>query len=37
MEKQREINKKLKSELNNKNIWTASSTHLNEEIFCLKE
>ena len=28
------INKKLKSELNKKKIWVASSTHKNEEIFC---
>ena len=28
------INKKLKSELDKKKIWVASSTHKNEEIFC---
>ena len=30
------INKKLKSELNKKKIWVASSTHQNEEFFCGK-
>ena len=30
------INSKLKSELNKKKIWVASSTHKNEEIFCAK-
>jgi len=30
------INKKLKSELNKKKVWIASSTHWNEEIFCAK-
>ena len=35
-ENQNEINKKLKFELNKKNIWTASSTHQGEEIFCIK-
>ena len=35
-ENQNEINKKLKFELNNKNVWTASSTHQDEEIFCIK-
>ncbi len=36
IENQNEINKKLKFELNNKNVWTASSTHQDEEIFCIK-
>ncbi len=35
-EKQNEISKKLKSDLNKKKIWIASSTHKNEEIFCAK-
>tara|TARA_Y100000768_G_scaffold310716_1_gene245138 strand:- start:1777 stop:3027 length:1251 start_codon:yes stop_codon:yes gene_type:complete len=35
-ENQNEINKKLKIELSKKNIWTASSTHQDEEIFCIK-
>ena len=35
-ENQNKINKKLKFELNNKNVWTASSTHQGEEIFCIK-
>ena len=30
------INTRLKSELNNKKIWVASSTHKSEEIFCAK-
>ena len=30
------INSKLKSELNKRKIWVASSTHKNEEIFCAK-
>ncbi len=30
------LNKKLKSELNKKKIWVASSTHQNEEFFCGK-
>ena len=30
------IDHKLKSQLNNKKIWVASSTHANEEIFCAK-
>ena len=30
------INHQLKSQLNNKKIWVASSTHANEEIFCAK-
>ncbi len=30
------INHKLKSQLKNKKIWVASSTHANEEIFCAK-
>ena len=30
------ISKKLKSELDKKKIWVASSTHLSEEIFCAK-
>ncbi len=36
VENQNEINKKLNAELNNKNVWTASSTHQDEEIFCIK-
>tara|TARA_B100000674_G_C37929638_1_gene957275 strand:+ start:496 stop:1746 length:1251 start_codon:yes stop_codon:yes gene_type:complete len=35
-EKQNEISKNLKSDLNKKKIWIASSTHKNEEIFCAK-
>ena len=35
-EDQNQIDKKIKYELKNKNIWTASSTHKNEEIFCAK-
>ena len=30
------ISKKLKKEFKKKNIWVASSTHKNEEIFCAK-
>ncbi len=30
------LNKKLKHELNKKNIWVASSTHEKEEMFCIK-
>ena len=30
------IDHQLKSQLNNKKIWVASSTHANEEIFCAK-
>ena len=30
------INSKLKSQLNKKKIWVASSTHKNEEVFCAK-
>ena len=30
------INNNLKVQLNKKNIWVASSTHLSEEIFCAK-
>ncbi len=30
------INTKLKRKFKNKKIWVASSTHLNEEIFCAK-
>ena len=30
------INSKLKSQLNKKKIWVASSTHKNEELFCAK-
>ena len=30
------INKSLKYEFKKKNVWTASSTHQNEEIFCIK-
>ena len=30
------ISKKLKYELNKKSIWIASSTHAQEEIFCIK-
>ncbi len=30
------INKKLKNEFKKKNIWVASSTHAQEEIFCVK-
>ena len=30
-----EINKNLKSEFNKKKLWVASSTHQNEEIFCI--
>ena len=30
------ISKKLKRELNKKSIWVASSTHAQEEIFCIK-
>ncbi len=30
------LNKNLKFELNKKKIWVASSTHKNEEIFCIK-
>ena len=30
------LSKKLKSELNKKKIWVASSTHKSEEIFCAK-
>ena len=30
------INNKLKFQLLRKNIWVASSTHNNEEIFCAK-
>ena len=30
------ISKKLKSELDKKKIWVASSTHKTEEIFCAK-
>ncbi len=34
--KQNEVNEKLKLKLKNKNIWVASSTHNQEEIFCAK-
>ena len=30
------LDKKLKSELNKKKVWIASSTHWNEEIFCAR-
>ena len=30
------IDHQLKSQLNNKKIWVASSTHANEEVFCAK-
>ncbi len=30
------INSKLKNQLNKKDVWVASSTHANEEIFCAK-
>ena len=35
-DKTNNINKKLKLQLNKKKTWVASSTHLNEEIFCAK-
>jgi len=30
------FNEKLKSQFNKKKIWVASSTHINEELFCAK-
>ncbi len=35
-EKLNKFNKKLKKELNKKNVWVASSTHKDEELFCAK-
>ncbi len=35
-ETQNKINKNLKSQLKNKKIWIASSTHADEEVFCAK-
>ena len=35
-EKLNNINAELKSQLNKKKVWVASSTHNNEEIFCAK-
>ena len=31
-----QINSKLKEQLKKRNIWVASSTHKNEEVFCVK-
>ena len=36
LENQNGINRKLNLALNNKKVWTASSTHRDEEIFCIK-